>query len=294
MTLQRTKEEDVLSKKDTPPFLILLGNEKGGTGKSTLAMHIITGLLYDGFSVASIDLDGRQGTLSRYIENRKIYGQKETCKLPTSPHFRLMLSGCSDQNTAHEINTKAFHEALEGFSSHQFIVIDTPGSDTPLSRYAHSFSDVLITPMNDSFVDLDLLVQVSKSVPQEASKLSAYSEMVWEQKKEKAARKGRPIHWIVCLNRVGSLRTKNREHIDQVLKKLAKRIGFKICPGFGERVIFRELFTSGLTLLDMEFLSQPLTFSHVTARHELRALLSLIPLPQGDLSPTDQKSPKKS
>ncbi|MBM3566952.1 MAG: ATPase, partial [Alphaproteobacteria bacterium] len=50
--------------------VIVLGNEKGGSGKSTTAMHLIAACLRDGRSVASIDLDARQGTLTRYLSNR--------------------------------------------------------------------------------------------------------------------------------------------------------------------------------------------------------------------------------
>src|SRR5258708_15243031 len=37
------------------------------------------------------------------------------------------------------------------------IVIDTPGRDDPVARAAILRADTLVTPMNDSFVDLDLI-----------------------------------------------------------------------------------------------------------------------------------------
>ena len=51
--------------------IIVIGNEKGGTGKSTLAMHLAVKLLLENFKIAVIDLDGRQGSLSKYIANRR-------------------------------------------------------------------------------------------------------------------------------------------------------------------------------------------------------------------------------
>ena len=40
------------------------------------------------------------------------------------------------------------------------IVIDTPGRDDSIARAAILKADTLVTPMNDSFVDLDLIGQV--------------------------------------------------------------------------------------------------------------------------------------
>lgn len=259
------------------PYIIVLGNEKGGTGKSTLAMHLIIQLLYEGFQVGSIDVDGRQGTLSRYIENRKLYMEKGGQQLPLSTHHRLIRSDLLDVEKAHAEDAQLFEETLRILGATDFIVIDTPGSDTFLSRQAHACADTLITPLNDSFIDLDLLVRLDQS-PEHILHPSTYAEMVWEQRKQRAARDNQTIDWIVLKNRLGHLFTKNKEQIDQVLNALAKRIGFRLATGFGERVIFRELFLSGLTLLDLEQTGVVVTLSHVAARQELRSLMAMIPL----------------
>lgn len=249
------------------PFVLVLGNEKGGTGKSTLAMHIITSLLYEGKKVGSIDVDGRQGTLSRYIENRKLYEEKEGVVLPCSQHLRLdVLKG-----------TEQLDSAMVFMSDCNVVVIDTPGHDTPLSRAAHSFADVLITPLNDSFIDLDLLVNISGEGKEQKLSPSTYATMVWEERKRKITKHGSSMAWLVVRNRMGHLFTRNKEHVNNILGLLARRIGFTLASGFGERVIFRELFLKGLTLLDLEHFGKDLAFSHISARQELRSLMSEIP-----------------
>jgi chromosome partitioning protein len=272
------------------PSVLVVGNEKGGTGKSTLAMHLITGLLHDGFSVGSVDIDARQGTLSRYVENRQLYIKQQGKELPVPTHIRLMRSALPEQQAAEAEDRENLSKTLEALAHCQFIVLDTPGSDTFLSRQAHSYADTLVTPLNDSFIDLDLLVRLESS-PDNMVRPSSYAEMVWEQRKQRAIRDGGTIDWIVVRNRLSCTRTRNRDQMDQVLGLLSKRIGFRLGGGFGERVIFKELFLSGLTLVDLDKAGTSLTISHVTARQELRLLMGMLPLSPGQLSQASQASP---
>lgn len=268
------------------PHIIVLGNEKGGTGKSTVAMHVIVSLLKQGNSVATIDVDARQGTLSRYIENRKNRKETTTETLEIPRHYALFKSTLpvvEDANTQEKEMVKA---TLEDCKDVDFIVIDTPGSDTHLSRFVHSYADTLITPLNDSFIDLDMLVRVNPNYT--ILKPSTYAEMVWDQRKERAIRGQKPTDWIVLRNRLGSLYNKNKEEMEKVLNALSKRIGFRTVEGFGERVIFRELFLSGLTLLDMKEANLPMSLSHLAAKQELSNLLKMIQLP---VSPFAQNKP---
>jgi chromosome partitioning protein len=261
------------------PYIIVLGNEKGGTGKSTVTMHVITALLWKGYTVGSIDVDARQGTLSRYIENRQHRVEDSKLALPLPHHTSVFRSSLENAPDAREEEEREFARALEHHQNCSFIVIDTPGSDTYLSRLAHSYADTLITPLNDSFIDLDMLVRVD---PDSLTILhpSTYAEMVWDQKKQRAMRDGGKIDWIVLRNRVASIHSRNREEMERVLGALAKRIGFRLMPGFGERVIFRELFLNGLTLLDMRVTGMPMTLSHLAAKQELTALIDGLTLPQ--------------
>jgi chromosome partitioning protein len=124
-----------------------------------------------------------------------------------------------------------------------------------------------------------MLVRLKEGAVENA-RPSTYAEMVWEQKKTRAIADGGSIDWIVLRNRLSSIKAKNKVQMEGVLSKLSKRLGFRYYPGFGERVIFRELFLSGLTLLDLEALGENMTISHVTARQELRNLLGMINLPE--------------
>lgn len=258
--------------------VIVLGNEKGGTGKSTLTMHVIVSLLRQGFKVGTIDVDARQGTLSRYIENRRHRCESTSEDLPLPEHTSVFRSKLERVSEAEQDENLRFVEVMDRLKDSDFIVIDTPGSDTYLSRLAHSYADTLITPLNDSFIDLDMLVRVRPD-SLDILRPSTYSEMVWDQKKQRAMRDNGSIDWIVVRNRLSSLNSRNKEEMERVLNALSKRIGFRLVPGFGERVIFRELFLSGLTLSDMRECNMPMTLSHVGAKQELAELIEMIQLP---------------
>lgn len=263
---------------DQKPYIIVLGNEKGGTGKSTVAMHIITNLLRNGYSVGSIDVDARQGTLSRYVENRRARKEKTEEDLPLPDHVPIFRSKLESIPAAEAEESSTFTDVFNRLKQNDFIVIDTPGNDTHLSRLAHSHADTLITPLNDSFIDLDMLVRVNAE-SHDILRPSTYAEMVWDQKKQRAMRDNGSIDWIVLRNRLSSINSRNKEEMERVLSALSKRIGFRLVAGFGERVIFRELFLNGLTLLDMKESNTALTLSHVAAKQELASLMNMIQLP---------------
>jgi chromosome partitioning protein len=259
------------------PRIIVLGNEKGGSGKSTAAMHLVIGLLRAGKKVGSIDIDSRQATLTRYLENRAVLAEKKGIDLPLPTHRLIPRAKAGEANGATD-EAERFTAALDSLSrTCEVVVIDTPGSDDALSRLAHSCADTLITPMNDSFVDFDLLAKVDPDT-HKILRPSLYSEMVWEQKKRRAMRDHGSIDWIVMRNRLGSTEAKNKRAVGEVLDALARRIGFRVAPGFGDRVIFRELFLSGLTLLDLRQpgVERNLSMSHIAARQEVRALLAAV------------------
>ena len=263
------------------PHIVVIGNEKGGSGKSTTAMHLTAGLMQAGYRVGTVDLDAGQGTFTRYVENRRNYNAAKGLNLKLPDHRRLepsTLDSVLEAKTVDGARLTACLEELGGGNA--FIVIDTPGSDTPLSRLAHSRADTLITPLNDSYVDLDLLAAVDPDTGR-VRHPSRYAEMVWEQKKARALRDGKSIDWIVMRNRLGTLESRNQRAIERTIKELARRIGFRLAPGFSERVIFRELFLKGLTLLDLREpgAATRMNMSHIAARQEVRQLLQAIGLP---------------
>ncbi len=273
--------------KEHRPWIIVLGNEKGGSGKSTTALHLIIALLKRGFSVGSLDLDGRQGTLSRMLQNRGEFVAASGLRLPLPEHRRLLPSRAESRRAAEAEDGAVLDEAQAALAHNDFLVIDTPGNDTCLSRLGHRRADTLITPMNDSFLDLDLLAHIRSQGDEIQLAPSIYSQMVWEARQWRASQAMRPIDWIVMRNRLGHVDAHNKREIAEQLDKLQKRLHFRLAPGFGERVIFRQLFPKGLTLLD---LMEPgaevrLSMSHIAARQELRGLLQAIGLPREGENP---------
>ena len=261
--------------------VIVVGNEKGGAGKSTVAMHLAIAILRMGKTVGTIDLDLRQRTLGRYLSNRQIWCEKHGVELPCPEDVILAPSAQRDLDLIEEEETQRFSEAITDLKTRcDFIVIDSPGSDTLYSRLAHSTADSIVTPVNDSFLDFDLLAEIDPDSFQ-VGKPSVYSEMVWDCRKRKAALQKQSIDWVVMRNRMSMLDARNKRRVGDGLKMLSQRIGFRLAPGFSERVIYRELFPLGLTLLDLTEHGSAVTFtmSHVAARQELRDLLIVLKLP---------------
>ena len=255
--------------------IIVVGNEKGGSGKSTTAMHLAVGLMRAGQSVAVMDTDVRQGSLRRFLENRRAYAQSIPGKVPM-PEYLEVAPGEDSDGT--EMLTEVLAQARD---KAEVVIIDTPGHATPLSEEVHSHADTLITPLNDSFVDLDVLAKVELGDELIVKGPSRYAEMVWKHKIARARRDGGKIDWIVLRNRLSPLDSRNRQEMEKALKQLAKRIGFRFLPGFGERVIFRELFLAGLTIMDIKETGDPavMSMSHLSARQEVRALINELHLP---------------
>ncbi len=271
------RQEEATHKK---AHIVVLGNEKGGSGKSTTAMHLIVALLKMGKRVGAIDLDGRQRSLTRYLENRSEWSERRGLDLLFPKSYVIERSKNDVVHLAEEDERSVFESVLDELKDYDFIVIDSPGSDTHLSRVGHAVADTLITPMNDSFVDFDLLAEVNPET-MEVVKPSLYSEMVWDSRKNRALKERASIDWIVMRNRVSSLDARNKRRVGSLLDSLSPRIGFRIAPGFGERVIFRELFPTGQTLLDLadEKSEIRLSMSHVAARQEVRELIVMLQLP---------------
>jgi chromosome partitioning protein len=257
--------------------VIVLGNEKGGSGKTTTCMHLVVALLRLGFSVGTMDIDSRQRSFTRYLENRRQTMLKEGVNLPQPQHVVLQRSPFNIVKEAEADERERFTAAITRLATtNDFVVIDSPGSDTYLSRVAHAHADTIITPINDSFVDLDVLANVDGQT-MKVIKPSIYSEMVWEQKLQRAKRDGGSIEWIVMRNRLSNIDAKNKRFMTQATTELSRRIGFRVAPGFSERVIFREMFLQGLTVLDiMEMNKAGLSLSHVAARQEVRDLLKTL------------------
>ena len=250
---------------------IVFANEKGGTGKSTTAVHVAIALAARGARVAALDLDHRQRTMARYFENRLATQQRTGRELPT-PTF-----------AAHDGETLArFTEVMERLGHDvEFLVIDTPGRDDRFARMAAARADTLVTPMNDSFVDFDLIGQVDPD-SYKVTRPSFYAELIWDARKARAKSDGATIDWVVLRNRLQHIEARNMRRVSEALDQLAKRVGFRIIPGLGERVIYRELIPKGLTMIDSKEFGE-MGLGHVAARQELREMMNGLALPEPTL-----------
>ena len=263
---------------DTPrksgSHVVVLGNEKGGSGKSTTAMHLAIALLKSGKRVGTVDLDSRQRTLTHYLDNRRDWIETHGIALEMPEHYAIERSLQDSVSLNEEREFIAFAEAVRELEGNvDVIIIDTPGTDSYLSRLGHSMADTLVTPLNDSFVDLDVLAELNSDTL-EYRRPSAYGQMVRDARTRREAADGGIIEWVVLRNRLAPISARNQRNVADGLAKIAEVLGFRVAEGLGERVIFRELYLCGLTVFDRLTggdMPAP-SISHVTARQEVRRL----------------------
>lgn len=248
--------------------LIVFANEKGGSGKSTTAVHTAVGLAAAGRRVAVLDLDARQRTITRYLENRLATVNKRGLDL-AMPRFEVLEDAALDR----------FEQQFDRLAAESdFLVIDTPGRDDALARVSITRADTLVTPINDSFIDLDLIGRVDAE-NFKVTRPSFYAELIWEARKARAKADGGTVDWVVLRNRLQHLAARNMQRVGEALGDLARRVGFRVVPGLSERVIYRELFPKGLTLLDISAIDD-VGISHIAARQELREMIAALALPE--------------
>jgi len=263
-------------------YVIVCGNEKGGSGKTTTAMHLIVALLNSGHKVASVDLDSRQLSLTRYAENRRNWINRNGLKLPESSHFHLERARTDSVVENENSELKRFSEIVQGIErTHDFIVIDTPGHDSYLMRLAHSMADTLVTPLNDSYIDFDVLGHVDP-LSGEVMEISHYANMVREARRHRRSVDNGLLDWVVVRNRLSHLGSRNKSNMFESLKSLSIHLGCRLADGISERVVFRELFPVGMTALDElseETLGSGPSLSHLAARQEVRSLVKMLRLP---------------
>lgn len=276
-----------IDRDDNQAYVIVCGNEKGGSGKTTTTMHLAVALMNAGYRVATVDLDVRQKSLSRYIENRKNWAEQFNLNLSLPRHSTLApssLDSMSERNASDLSGLMSIISSVE--KTHDFVLIDTPGHDGYLMKLCHSVADTLITPMNDSYVDFDVLGHVDPRNG-EIVKFSHYAETVREARRKRRAADNGMLDWVVVRNRVSTINNRNAGAMVNSLKSLSMKLGCRIADGIGERVVFRELFPIGLTVLDdlqEATFGGELTNSHLAARQEVRALISSLRLPIDELA----------
>lgn len=262
--------------------IIVVGNEKGGSGKTTTAINIAIALMHEGFRVATIDLDGRQRSLSRFIAHRQAFAATCREKFWVPTHRSVAHADQESRRAGMWADYEAFAKVIsEVERSHDCIVIDTPGHDGTLTKAAHSAADTLVTPLNDSFVDLEVLAEV-KAGTREVVSSSHYTNMVLNAQRERRAIDAARTDWLVVRNRVSARPTRNQRWLMEAMVGLSQEFGFRISGHVSDRVVFRELFPLGLTVLDpLETLAGEMrpSISHVAARLEVRNLVALLRLP---------------
>lgn len=265
---------------NTVGHIVVFGNEKGGCGKSTAAMHATVALLRLGYKVGTIDLDARQGTFTRYLSNRFQTVLREGKNIPSPTHMPIKRSDALTLKEKQDEESAFFFMALEEQTrENDFVVIDTPGADSHLNRLAHRFADTLVTPVNDSMVDLDLLADIDP-VTLEVRGPSTYAKSVMAVREARKSELGLGLRWIVMRNRINPTNLKSKRDIEAMLQNLSGRFGFTYIQGFSERIIFRDMFLKGLTLLDLDGAETGTGFSasQLAARQEVRYLAhALVP-----------------
>ena len=260
--------------------VVVVGNEKGGAGKSTIAIHTAVALMHAGARVAVLDLDLRQQTMGHFFANRRAWLAANGAVAPMPIEHPVSSDGAALALASDAEALARFEEAFATSSQGaDFVLIDTPGADTAISRAAHGLADLIVTPMNDSFVDFDMLGVVDP-VTLELTRHSLYSETVWASRKARAARDRKMIDWVVLRNRLAPTEARNRKRLDERVQALSRKVGFRVGPGLRDRVIYRELFPFGLTIADLSPAIRPVAMSlqHVAARQELRSLMSALGL----------------
>lgn len=266
---------DIASRPRSQGHLIVFANEKGGVGKSTLAFHIAIALADAGKKVACVDLDYAQATLSRGLTNREATCRLLKTWLPMPRHTAL----------AQPSGAYLSQEIARIGSGCDFILIDAAGSDSPIARRAIAMADTLVTPVSCSFADLDVLGQFDAHSLR-LLRLGHFARLVQSLTAAKHDLRLPAPDWIVMPNRNRSASSNNETVARNALHRIAKRAGFRLGSGLGDRVAYRELFLLGLTHIDLKRLPG---FARVKtlARREVEQMLADLRLPMGD---SDQHS----
>src|SRR5205823_9815492 len=197
----------------------------GGCGKSTVAMHLIVSLLMERRRVASFDLDLTQQSLTRYIENRQEWARLHNATLELPDHYVLTDPSVAGPHPDAS-DVAAFTTALASLgNTYDFVVIDTPSGENHLSLLAHALADTLVTPINDSFVDLDVIGTMAPSSDFRPRR-SRYAEMVATASERRSWFSSRPTDWVVVRNRLPRLISRNQKQVAEMLELMAPELGF--------------------------------------------------------------------
>ena len=276
-------DEDIETPDLRSAHVIVVGNEKGGTGKSTLSIHLSVALMKAGFRVATIDLDTRQQTLTRFFENRRSWAQSAPWDVELPLHFAPQRGNSESVRDNETVEFAAFADAVGQVEhAYEFVVIDTPASDSYLMRLAHSLADTLVSPVNDSYIDVDVFSRVHHDRTRRGA-VAHYADLVIEARRKRQLVDQGMIDWVIVRNRIASIQSNNAKQIGVSLRRMAGELKFRPAEGLHDRVIFRELFPIGLTALDPieeAMKTGTLSASQQSARREIEELVETLQLPE--------------
>ncbi len=237
---------------------------KGGVGKTSLAAAAATAAQEAGFATAVLDLDGSGTGLDAFVARRREAGLIAPRSI--TPPTRSFLNAANSRRATEEMDA-AVERALDAGAD--CLVVDTSSGRDALWMNAAAIlaSNVLVTPVTDSPIDLQMLLGrgAAQSVADFVEAAAGY-------------RGRQSLRWIVARNRRGHLHTRLSDRIGADLNEAADRIGFEIVEGLRERVGYREMFEDGWSPLDPPRTNQALGMSVLSARSEMRMLLSALEL----------------
>jgi chromosome partitioning protein len=253
------------------PFIIMVGHEKGGTGKSTLTTHLAVGLLHSNKNetVAVLDLDKRQSGSYAFFKTRS----EHKIKIPI-PKFDCISSSSKDSKAdSFEEDLNNLKAKLHAFYDCNYIIIDTAGSYTNFVVAALFFADLLITPVTESFLDINAIVRFDES---EMLLNGPFADVVFNQKKIRARDNLKELHWALVINRASNVNHENSQNCLNLLNKIQRNLNFDICYKIYDRIVYKELFQHGLTIFDLPHLTSDISLLKIKAHEEMTGFVSKI------------------
>lgn len=247
--------------------IIIFGNTEPRTGKSLTLAQIAVTLLRAGHRVGTMDLDEDGEGLSLFLHRRR----ETDPDLPQPVHRRLPAAGRDEKTLA----TALMLALTEMAADCDIILIDAPRGVGTLSRMAHGYADIIVTPVRDD--DLSALA-LFKGNTSRIEKPAPYAEMLEDEAIRRNARGAHPAQWYALRTRRITSALKNKKQSVDILDKISSTFGFTPLAGLHERPLYNDLFTKGMTVAD---LPGPFSMADIAARQEVRSLTThIIPAAQ--------------